>query len=90
MFASFETFQEPHPVYLTTRNSVNAEGKGTVTVEAAIGTHWETIKISDVVFIPGAANLFSEFRMAIEGYKIVRDEIGVKYYRDQSLGPSAE
>ncbi|CAG7734078.1 unnamed protein product, partial [Allacma fusca] len=25
MFSSFEKFQEPHPVYLTTRNSVNAE-----------------------------------------------------------------
>src|SRR5579863_5034955 len=68
-------FQTPAMVSLTANNQVRALGKGTVKVEAFIQGEWLPCKIEDVIYIPGAVNLFSDQK----GFRIVRENNRTMY-----------
>ncbi|CAG7720598.1 unnamed protein product [Allacma fusca] len=87
LFITLEMFEEPLPVYLTDKNSIDAIGCGTVALEAKIENEWGPCHIHDVLLIPGSVNPFSESRMAQKGYTIVRDRRGVVYYTKDYEGP---
>jgi len=87
-FITFEEFECPRPVYLTDTSAARAIGKGTVQVEAFVNGNWDLTDIKDVLYIPGASNLFSEFVMVEKGFKITRNKYGTRYWDPNGkLGP---
>ena len=70
-FTSYTEFEEKKPIYLTS-GVTYALGKGTVTLSALYGKVWEECTLSDVLYVPGSVNLFSESKCAKLGCKIIR------------------
>lgn len=89
-FIDYYAFDNPSPVFLSDNNEVHALGKGKVGIEALINGKWIDCTIDNVLYIPGAVNLFSESIMAHEkGYTIVRTKNRTIYYKNEKEGPSA-
>jgi hypothetical protein len=60
-----------------------------VTLDAWLNKEWVSVDLKDVMYIPGAANLFSEAAMDKSGFKIVRENRRTKFFRNGQLGPQA-
>ena len=89
-YEEYTEFENPKSVSLTDHNVAEALGVGTVQVEAYMQGVWESVTISNVLYIPGAVNLFSESQMAQKGYVIVRDqEKTIFYHNGETPGPEA-
>ena len=87
----YKPFSDRRTVALTDQSEVIALGHGTVEIEAYISNQWIPVEIENVLYIPGAVNLFSEGVMARKGYVIYRDDKGASYsHIDGSEGPRAE
>jgi hypothetical protein len=72
------------------KNEVLAIGTGSVKLEAFINEAWVNCTLYDVLYIPGAVNLFSEPVIAQKGYLIIRDkELTVFYKHGKERGPQA-
>lgn len=65
-------------------------GIGTVIVDALWDGEWVETTISDVFYLPGGANLFSELVMCKKGYKIHRCLKITKFVKDGKVGPVAK
>lgn len=66
-FESYTPFENPLIVSLTDQHKAKAVGTAVVCLEALIGNEWKICKISNVLLIPGAVNLFSEGSNGNEG-----------------------
>lgn len=64
-------------------------GIGTVVVDALWNGEWTHTEISDVYYLPGGANLFSELVIVLKGYTIIRDVHETKFVKDGETGPVA-
>jgi hypothetical protein len=90
-FEAFEEFDVPRPVSLTDNNKAQALGIGRVRMDAFMQEEWREVTISNVLYIPGAVNLFSESVMAQKGYVVIRDKTRTVFYEDGSIpGPEAD
>jgi hypothetical protein len=88
-FIDFEKFEIPKTVSLT-KNEIVAIGVGTVQLEAMIDGEWGPCKLYNVLYIPGAANLFSEPVMAHKEYLIIRDKTKTTFSKGgKGGGPEA-
>ena len=84
----FLSFDTPKPVSLSDQNEVDAIGTGTIHIQAFRNGSWSACTINNVLYIPGAVNLFSETVMAQKGYVIGRDRVKTVYYSDGNVpGP---
>ena len=89
-YEEYAEFSNPRSVSLTNNQTVEALGMGTVRLEAFIDGTWISCTLSDVLYIPGAVNLFSEGVMAQKGYTIIRDAKGTQSLEDgRKPGPQA-
>ncbi|CAL8117940.1 unnamed protein product [Orchesella dallaii] len=89
-FTEYTAFNKPHPVCLCNGEEIMAKGTGTVSIECFENGRWRNGTITNVLYIPGSVNLFSEYCMAKKGYKIVRDKYKTRYYHsDTNIGPEA-
>ncbi|CAG7727654.1 unnamed protein product, partial [Allacma fusca] len=89
-FASMKMFTTNAPtINLATQDQIRAKGIGIVRLEALIDSKWEEVSISNVLFVPGAANLFSEIQMA-KIFTITRKGDLTRYLKDGGgAGPTA-
>lgn len=78
-FIEYSSFEVPRPVWLTDNQHVEAKGTGTVKLEAYINQKWVDCYLHNVLYIPGAVNLFSEGVMVSSGYTINRNKEGTFY-----------
>jgi hypothetical protein len=83
----YTPYREPVMVNLSNNSHVKALGSGTVWLDAFVQDNWIPVKLKDVVYIPGGVNLFSEMIMDQKGFKIVRENNVVTYYKDNKKGP---
>jgi hypothetical protein len=88
-FTQFTTIEHPKAVYLPDRRATYAIGIGKVSLMALMDGRWVPSTLSNVLHIPGAANLFSEPVMANKGYIIVRTATKTDYTADDG-SPGAE
>jgi hypothetical protein len=89
-FETFQEFDEPRKVSLTDKKEVLALGKGTIKLEARIDGEWVKCTLYDVIYIPGAVNLFSESVLAQKGYLIIRDKESTVFLNNGTeKGPEA-
>jgi len=86
----YGAFDHPISVSLTNNGTVEALGEGSVHIEAYILDKWIPCVIRNVIYIPGAVNLFSEGVMDEKGFKIVRENKKVIFYKNGQEGPQAE
>lgn len=89
-YIQYETLAQPIPIRQTDGNSVNAVGTGTVVIDAWLNQQWVPTPINNVLYIPGASNLFSEAVMDKKGYRIVKEGGAAKFYKNKTLGPQAK
>lgn len=62
-FTHYEELVPQVPIRQTDGKAIMAIGKGTVTLDAWLNKEWVSVDLKDVMYIPGAANLFSEAAM---------------------------
>ena len=84
-FEEYRNYPVPRSVYLADNSSVKALAEGTVSLSALKGTTWETVWLYNVLYIPGAVNLFSEIVLASKGYTIVRSKDETDFYSTKNL-----
>ena len=89
-FQNFRAYESPRTVNLTNNTTVQALGQGDVPMEALIKDQWIPIVIRDVVYIPGAVNLFSESVMDLKGFTIIRKQKRTVFFFGKQEGPQAE
>jgi len=82
-FSQFHKFENPKTVGMTDKNEALALGTGTVTLEAKINDNWVECTVHNVLFMPGAVNLFSECVMSNKGFTIIRTQDKTIYYEPQ-------
>ncbi|ODM88300.1 Retrovirus-related Pol polyprotein from transposon TNT 1-94 [Orchesella cincta] len=89
-YESYTEYENPVSVSMTDKGKTFARGIGTVRIEAYVNGKWLESTINNVLYIPGAVNLFSEGTMAKNGWTIVRNVHGA-YYIDENerAGPEA-
>jgi hypothetical protein len=90
LFSDYTPFLTERKVLMTDNRTIQVEGRGTVELEAYIQGRWEECTVNDVLYIPGAANLFSEGTMASKGFRIVRDSRTTTFQRRDGRGPVAD
>lgn len=73
MFCEYEEFDVPEREQIADGSFTKVLGYGVVKVEALIRNHWETIKLKNVRYIPGAPSLFSENAMIENGFDVVKN-----------------
>lgn len=89
-YEEFTIFQEPRPVSTAGNGKVLALGIGKVKLDAFMQGQWIPSTLSDVLYIPGAVNLFSEAVMAQKGYVIIRTKDTTRFLVDGiEEGPEA-
>jgi len=83
-------FETPKTLSLTDKHKAYAKGIGRIKVEAYMQDNWQQCTISNVLYIPGAVNLFSETVMAQKGYTVVRSKKETIFYEENGRpGPMA-
>jgi hypothetical protein len=90
LFSDYTPFLTERQVLMTDNRTIQVEGRGTVILEAYIQGRWEECTVNDVLYIPGAANLFSEGTMASKGFRIVRDSQTTTFKDRDGRGPIAD
>lgn len=90
LFSDYTPFLTERKVLMTDNRTIQVEGRGTVELEAYLQGQWEVCTINDVLYIPGAANLFSEGTMASKGFRIVRDSQTTTFKDRDGRGPIAD
>ena len=88
-FTNYREFDIPKGVSLSNKDEAQALGIGTVELEGYVNYKWITCTLSDVLYIPGSVNLFSESVMAQKGYVIIRNREETLFYKNNILGPQA-
>ncbi|OXA44556.1 Copia protein [Folsomia candida] len=89
-FIQYQELANPIPVRQADGNNTKAVGKGVVLIDAWMDETWTPIPLTNVLYIPGGSNLFSEAVMDGKGYKIVKQSGTVNFYKDGKLGPQAK
>ena len=72
-FCDYTEFATPQNVTNASNQFMEIRGSGTVRLLALIEGQWEESTIANVLYSPGAVNLFSEGVMAQKGFLIQRD-----------------
>ncbi|CAG7827898.1 unnamed protein product, partial [Allacma fusca] len=90
-FVNIEQFSGNAPsVIMADNKKTRAVGIGQIRLEAFISGKWCKCTISDVLYVPGAANLFSEPVMDRKKYTIIRKNGETKYSKQNGKpGPEA-
>jgi len=85
-------YENPQGLQVATNTLTRVEGIGTVAVSAKIGNAWEEVKLHNVMYIPNAANLFSQNVLLYnKKYTAESDCKGTKFYdKDGNLSLSAK
>jgi hypothetical protein len=86
--SSFQEFEVPRKVSLTDKKEVLALGKGTIKLETRMDGERVKCTLYDVIYIPGAVNLFSESVLAQKGYLFIRDKESTMFQKNgEEKGP---
>ena len=89
-YEEYVEFETPKTLSLTDKHKAYAKGIGRIKVEAYMQDNWQQCTISNVLYIPGAVNLFSETVMAQKGYTVVRSKKETIFYEEDGRpGPMA-
>lgn len=89
-YEDYTPFSQGKAVSLTDQHETMAIGVGTVRAEAFMQNKWHPVTINEVLYIPGAVNLFSENVLAQKGYTIIRTKEKAVYYEaNGNEGPVA-
>ncbi|CAG7818823.1 unnamed protein product [Allacma fusca] len=84
-FAHLNENGTQNSVSLASNTSIKAAGKGTVVLEALMDGEWVESTLNSVIYIPGAANLFSEIIMAQKGFRVETVKDCVMYYENRTI-----
>ena len=89
-FVNYEAYETPRSVSLSDQNEAKALGVGNIRLEAFIEDKWTEITLINVLYIPGAVNLFSESVLAQKGFLVIRDKLKTVFLENGKIpGPVA-
>ncbi|CAG7831634.1 unnamed protein product, partial [Allacma fusca] len=84
-FSEYEDFPTPKKVELADGKTALAKGTGRIELEAFMKNQWMPINLFEVLYVKGAANLFSEVVLAQKGFTIIRNAKETRFYEDDDM-----